>query len=694
MRYYEEFFGIEYPLPKMDMIALPDFNAGAMENWGLITYRETSMLFDEAGSSIANKQRVATVVAHELAHQWFGNLVTPKWWDDLWLNEGFASYVEYIGVDKIEPTWKILDQFATEELQNVFRVDDLSSSHQISIPVNDPEEISEIFDHISYAKSASVIRMMHYFLTPEVFQVGLRRYLRALKYSNAEQSDLWAHLSEASRLVHANNSQLNSTGGSKRVEPVDVGKVMNSWTLQVGYPLVTLTRHYGGSRRAQLDQVRYRPTLEQQQQQQLANKNGSQPVQKWEVPVTYTWKSERNFEPITRVWLHQNDSGPVELDRAQLPAADDDWMLINLGQVGYYRVNYDLQNWRLLIKQLNEDHRVIGTTNRAQLLDDIFELARSGSLDYKFALDSTKYLKSERDFLPWDTVLTSFGYIDEMLQRTPLYGQWQDYVADLIRPYYSRYKDSVYWTMPDKSLASTNGTAVAGAGDDNALEQYNLVNAISWACQVDQHCVSKSKSLFRRWKEGGQNNINPVVRFTVYCTAVENGNKDDWDFLWRAYEKEQNSSERDRILKSLSCSREIWILSRYLEWTFNKSKPIRRQDGSFIFRMIAKNNYGRDIAFNFVRERWTTIREHYGKTSFSLGALIRSLSYAMNTQIELNQLTSFYESVKSDVGTGKRSFQNAIEEVETNVQWRNRNYKILEDWITEARSTAAATAKA
>lgn len=439
--------------------------------------------------------------------------------------------------------------------------------------------------------------MMHYFLTPDVFQKGLRRYLRALKYSNAEQSDLWAHLTEASKLVFANGSSSASTQlQHKHQQVVDVGKVMNSWTLQVGYPLVTLTRHYDGSHRAQLDQIRYRPTLEQQQ---LQAKNSSQ--QKWEVPITYTWRSEHNFEPITRVWLHQNDSGPVELDKSMLPQSDDDWMLVNLGQVGYYRVNYDQNNWRLLVKQLNDDHQAIGTTNRAQLLDDIFELARSGILDYKFALDSTKYLKAEKDFLPWDTVLTAFGYIDEMLQRTPLYGQWQDYVADLIKPYYGRYKDSEHWTMRNKSLASNES--------DNALEQYNLVNAISWACQVDQHCIAKARSLFKRWKEGARNEINPVVRFTVYCTAIENGDKDDWEFLWRVYEREQNSSERDRILKSLSCSKQMWVLSRYLEWTFSKSKPIRRQDGAYIFRMIAKNNYGRDIAFNFVRERWTTIRE-------------------------------------------------------------------------------------
>lgn len=689
LRYYEDFFGIEYPLPKMDMIALPDFNAGAMENWGLITYRETAMLYDEFSSSIANKQRVAVVVAHELAHQWFGNLVTPKWWDDLWLNEGFASYVEYLGVDHVEPKWRMLDQFVVEEVQNVFRMDGLSSSHQISIPVNNPDEISEIFDHISYAKGASIIRMMSHFLTEQVFKTGLRRYLRALKYSNAEQSDLWAHLTEAQRMLRKANSTM---------EMVDVGKVMNSWTLQTGYPLVTLTRDYSANS-AQLSQSRFQAfKVNHNNSTILATGTGNSTdliklatetkPQQWDIPITMTWKSEQNWQPTTRLWMHQNASNPIQLPKELVPKSQDEWMLLNVQQVGYYRVNYDLRNWRLLIDQLDRDHTKISNTNRAQILDDIFELAKSQLIDYRFAMEATKYLRNEVDYLPWDSALMSFSYIDDMLQRSAIYGDWKDYISELTSHYYSRYK-SVEWTNNLKDI-SFNDT---GAMANDVLEQYNLVNAIAWACQVDKHCIQKAKSTFAEWRKSGVNLIKPALRYTTYCTAIENGDKHDWDFLWAAYEREQNASERDRIMRALGCSRELWILARYLDWTFSKTKPIRRQDGAYVFRMIAKNNYGRDVAFNFMRDRWSTIRDYYGKTSFSLGNLIRSVSTSMNTQIELNQLINFYESIKQDVGTGKRSFQIAIEEVESNVAWRNRNYKILEDWLEEQRSARSQAAK-
>lgn len=576
LKHYEKFFGIDFPLPKMDMIALPDFNAGAMENWGLITYRETAMLYDEKISSVSNKQRVATVVAHELAHQWFGNLVTPKWWDDLWLNEGFASYVEYIGVDHVEPSWKMLDQFVVEENQDVLKADSLSTSHQISIPVNNPDEINEIFDRISYGKGASIIRMMNHFLTEDVLKAGLRNYLAALKYGNAEQSDLWHYLTEV-------QSEMNIS------KIVDVKKVMNSWTLQTGFPLVTLTRDYKKNS-ANLEQNRF----------QILSKEGTAVdlVSKWEIPITMASAKNSNWEPRTRLWMHQDDDGPVSIDSSLVPNANQ-WMLINVDQVGYYRVNYDAKNWQLLIEQLVVNHTAINPINRAQILDDIFDLAKNSLIDYKFAMNATKYLKKETDFLAWDTILRSFVFIDDMLQRAPIYGEWKEYVSELIEEFYNKYKDQS-WTIDGMTDTKSK---------NDVLAMYNRVNAISWACTVNQHCIKKARVLFDEWKNTGVNNIDPSLRGILYCNVIENGDKSDWEFLWKKYEKEQSANEKDRLLRSMACSKELWILSRYLEWTFDKTKPIRRQDGSFVFRAVARNNYGRDVAFNFLRERWQTIKD-------------------------------------------------------------------------------------
>uniref|UniRef100_A0A3Q3ESU4 Aminopeptidase n=1 Tax=Labrus bergylta TaxID=56723 RepID=A0A3Q3ESU4_9LABR len=236
LQFYERYYNATYPLSKSDQIALPDFNAGAMENWGLITYRETALLYDPVMSSTGNKERVTTVIAHELAHMWFGNLVTVQWWNDLWLNEGFAMYVEYLGADHAEPTWNIKDQIILYDVHKVFGIDALASSHPLTRredEVNDPAQISEMFNTISYSKGAAVLRMLSEFLSEPVFARGLSSYLNTFAFSNTVYTDLWDHLQKA----------VENTPGLHI--PHTVHDIMNRWTLQMGFPVVTLDTRRG-----------------------------------------------------------------------------------------------------------------------------------------------------------------------------------------------------------------------------------------------------------------------------------------------------------------------------------------------------------------------------------------------------------------------------------------------------------------
>lgn len=388
--FLQTYFGVAFPLPKIDMIALPEFQAGAMENWGLITFRETAMLYDKGVATASNKQRVASVVGHELAHQWFGNLVTPSWWSDIWLNEGFASYMEYLTANAVAPEWKLLDEFVVNELQTVFQLDALATTHKISQEVGNPQEIFQLFDRISYAKGSTVIRMMSHFLTDTVFRGGLSKYLQRMAYKSATQDDLWRFLTD-----EAKTSGLLDSSTS-------VKAIMDTWTLQAGFPVVKISRH-PNTDAVRLEQVRF----------VYGNRSKTDDRPLWWIPITYTTADELNFEntrPTT--WMPRTKT--YELENRNLSTAK--WFIFNIQQTGYYRVNYDLDNWRAVTQHLMDakNHLEIAPANRAQLIDDVMNLARGSYLSYDTAMNLTRYLAYETNHVPWKAAITNFNFIDSM----------------------------------------------------------------------------------------------------------------------------------------------------------------------------------------------------------------------------------------------------------------------------------------
>ncbi|RXG69955.1 Aminopeptidase N, partial [Armadillidium vulgare] len=231
LQFLEGYFNAEYPLPKLDMAAIPNFKFNGMENWGLIMYRESAVLYDPLVSTINSKRGLITVIAHEISHMWFGNLVTPKWWSELWLKEGFANFMGYMAIENVEPNWKMMDYSVRKSMYNALMADSLLSSHPINVEVNNPDRISEIFDSISYDKGASIIRMMYHFLSEEVYKRGMQNYVKILQYDNAVQGDLWRFLTQ-------------SWNESESFDPSrTVQTIMNTWTLQEGYPVVNITRN-------------------------------------------------------------------------------------------------------------------------------------------------------------------------------------------------------------------------------------------------------------------------------------------------------------------------------------------------------------------------------------------------------------------------------------------------------------------
>ncbi|XP_053689717.1 aminopeptidase N [Sabethes cyaneus] len=647
LKYLEQFFDIKYPLPKMDMIALPDFSAGAMENWGLITYRETAMLYEENVSANSNKQRVVTVVAHELAHQWFGNLVTPTWWTDLWLNEGFASYMEYLGVDAVEPAWKSMEQFVVNELHNVFSLDALSSSHQISVEVHNPEEINEIFDKISYGKGAAVIRMMDHFLTAEVFKKGLTNYLNQKIYQSADQDDLWMFLTEEAR--------------SQKIfdDLTTVKEIMDTWTLQTGFPLVTVTRDYS-NKNIEFTQERFRFI---EFAESAVIKNNEKPL--WWIPITYTTLGESNFNNTKpSIWMKAEDK--LVLHDSDIP--DHDWIIVNIQQTGYYRVNYDQLNWQMISNHLMDRRKYSSITpsNRAQLIDDALNLARAGYLNYSISLNVTRYLVHETEYVPWKAAIGALNFIDSMLIKTSSYDKFKKYSLHVLKPIFAK----VGFDDPK---------------DSPLLTVYKRVDVLTATCHLGyRECVSKSVQKFYEWMHETHPDINnpisPNLKNIVYCTAIKYGDQAEWEFAWERFRKTTVSSEKETLLSALGCSRETWILTRFLEYSMTDEFGIRKQDVFRVFLAISNNVIGQPIAFSYIRNNWKKMKEYLGTSMSNLNMILKYSTKRFNTQYELDELKEFAKTHLTDTS---RIIQQAIEGAEANIAWMETNVATIIEWLNQ-----------
>uniref|UniRef100_A0A674J6E0 Aminopeptidase n=1 Tax=Terrapene triunguis TaxID=2587831 RepID=A0A674J6E0_9SAUR len=619
--------GPAWPVPLPDQVALPDFNAGAMENWGLVTYRENSLLYDPLFSSVGNKERVVTVIAHELAHQWFGNLVTLRWWNDLWLNEGFASYVEYLGADSAEPSWHIV-----------------SSPSRGCYPAGcsgrrPARTLAQRLSLISL-QGASVLRMLSEFLTEDSFKKGLQSYLHAFSYGNTVYDDLWTHLQKV-----RNKIQL----------PTTIKGIMDRWTLQMGFPMVTVNTKNGS-----ISQRHFLLDTESTVERPSAFNYT------WIVPVTWM-KQQDGAEQM--YWLTETSA----TNQLFVVTGASNWLLLNINVTGYFRVNYDQDNWNKLLTELGTSHEAIPVINRAQIIDDAFNLARAKHINITLALNTTTYLGKEREYLPWSAALDNLGYFRLMFDRSEVYGPMQKYIRKQVTPLFQYFGN-----------ITSNWTRLP----DGLMEQYNEINAISTACtQGVPECTQLAAAFFNQWKQNPSNNpIPPNLRSSIYCSAIETGSEADWDFVWQMFKNATVVAEADKLRSALACSKEPWILKRYLEYCLDPSK-IRKQDATSTINSIASNVVGQSLAWDFIRGNWKTLFSQYGGGSFSFSGLIQVVTQRFASEFELQQLEQF-KADNADVGfgSGTRALEQALEKTKANIKWVAENKETVLTWFETASS--------
>ncbi|XP_064511707.1 thyrotropin-releasing hormone-degrading ectoenzyme isoform X3 [Pseudopipra pipra] len=599
IEFYEDYFKVPYSLPKLDLLAVPKHPYAAMENWGLSVFVEQRILLDPSISSILYLLDVTMVIVHELCHQWFGDLVTPVWWEDVWLKEGFAHYFEFVGTDYLYPGWNM---------------------------------------------GAALIRMLANFMGHSVFQMGLQDYLTIHKYGNAARNDLWNTLSKA----------LKRVGKS-----VNIQEVMDQWTLQMGYPVITILGNETTDNIIVISQERFVYDSDAKPKDPSRGDNSYL----WQIPLTIAVGNTSHISSEAIIWVSNKS------EHHRIPAFEEaGWLLGNINQTGYFRVNYDIRNWRLLINQLTRNHEVISVSNRAGLIDDAFNLARAGYLPQNIPLEIIRYLSEEKDFLPWHAASRALYPLDKLLDRTENYNIFNEYILRQVASMYLK----LGWPMNN-----LNKSLVQASYQHEELRREVIMLACSFG---NKHCHQQAATLISDWISSNRNRIPLNVRDIVYCTGVSLMDEDVWEFIWMKFHSTTAVSEKKILLEALTCSDDRNLLNRLLNLSLN-SEVVLDQDAIDVIIHVARNPHGRDLAWKFFREKWKILNARYGEALFMNSKLVSGVTEFLNTEGELRELKNF---IKSYEGGAAVSFSRAVETVEANVRWQRLYKEELFHWLRKS----------
>uniref|UniRef100_A0A182PTS9 Aminopeptidase N n=1 Tax=Anopheles epiroticus TaxID=199890 RepID=A0A182PTS9_9DIPT len=575
---------VDYPfdsvkeISRMYMAAVPDFAAGAMENWGLITYRESSLLYVPEDATTLQQQRIATIISHELAHQWFGNLVTCEWWDVTWLNEGFATYFEYFGTALVEPLWELDHQFVVEKLQTALQADGSLSTHPMTHTVYTQAQAAAMFDSISYNKGGVVLRMMEHYLTGELFQSAIRAYVKDRQFQSARPEQLFVMFDER----NANASAF-----------------MAPWTTQPGYPLVTVSSTEGG---VSIAQKRF-----------LANGTDAEEKLLWPLPITFATQGSEfeNTKPI----IVANETFTIALSNV----SDAKYFVLNNQQVGYYRVNYDDALWEKISAALqSRGFGGIHVLNRAQIVDDLLNLARADVLKYSKVLDMLSYLKQEMEYAPWLAAVNGFSNLALRIHPDD---------EELFKLYLLNIFSDVYEYV--KFQAPTQL--------DRRLHTYLRRVVLDWTCRYGHDGCSKSAlKEFERFRTNPGVKVHPDLRQVVYCEGIRKGSNEQFDFLLKHFLTTNVATEQQLTLQGMSCASEEATVWKFMDLT--SSADVRSQDKATALSLLLSNQRALAHGASYLVQnsaRWAEAHGGYTHVAMALGGILARVKDAtVRTTVE------------------------------------------------------------
>ncbi|KAJ3311847.1 Aminopeptidase 2 mitochondrial [Boothiomyces sp. JEL0838] len=649
LEFFSEYFDIAYSIPKLDQIAVPEM-LGAMENWGLVIYEEGALLVDPEKSSANSKKMVTSVICHELAHQWFGNLVTMDWWKELWLNEGFATYVGTFAVDYLFPEWKSFDKFILNSMNRALVLDGLRSSHPIEVEVNTPKDIDQIFDGISYAKGASVIRLISSYLGPEVFMNGVRIYLKRFAFKNATTIDLWNACSEASGK--------------------DIAKIMKEWTEVMGYPMVTiLDEEYDETAKKltlTLEQKRFLSTGDLTEEE---NTNGAL----WSIPFSVLTHEGEHSESF----LLDQKVGKITFDYEERSSSF--WKL-NSSCHTLFRVNYSDAQLDRIIRVLSSNRHVFTVADRLELLMDVFAFAEAGLGSTLNALNLLKEFSNETDI----TVLQKIReYIDTIKKVWVSNKSVCDGIDRLASSIFYRKVLELGYEFKDETQDSLRTLAIsvtAGAKVKPVLEELH--------------------SRYLKFRNGEENAFHPNICDLVFNagSTLSQTPMQDFEFLYNIYLTGATSVIKVDALRAIGNTNDFEIAKLLVEKYLFDSDKVKSGDVMYLARALIGNNADFSnnlLAYiqNYVVNNWTKLYELYKTQPYTLSSILVGLLLANLNRPMVEFMEGFVNGTglpeeqalqrrKETEGISRALAQN-IEKAKTSLNWLERENEKVERWFSE-----------
>ncbi|CAH1400832.1 unnamed protein product [Nezara viridula] len=626
LNFFTDYFDVPYPLRKLDLIALPNSNIGGMENWGMITFREDLLILNEE-STCDDILFVINTIAHEISHMWFGDLVCIEWWDNLWLKEGFATYMSFVSGIQLFPEW-YHDWVVLRYMLSALQMDAALGSHPIVQTVESCAEIREIFDSISYEKGCCLIRMLEN-LSPEGFQLGVKKYLERYKYKSAVTDNLWQEIEE--------NVDFK------------VSSFINTWTHQMGFPVIAIEQCVGG--KMTVSQSRFLLS-----KHFVYDPDTSPYKYKWDVPIKYI--SSDDPSNVKLAWL-MKDQHSVILD---IPS-NTKWVKLNWHQVGFFRVNYPLNQWEVFSNELMRNPLVLDVEDRVSLIDDAFNLACAGHFHYHIPLSLVKYFQygKEKHFFPWAVASQYIRFIATRLTGTDCHSLLMKYIHLLLK---GNLSDGVWDFGESKTF----------------LEKKLQLELIKLACWSDEEeTLLKVKTLFSNWLNSGEP-IHFELSQIVYSYGLSGQiTEEEWEKVLQRCLNQRNAKEKLNLWRSLGNVKNKQHLAELIQLAKDPDH-LKSQDFFIVLKTIAKQSYGLEVVWNFIRNEWPYLVDRFTLEDMGLCDLVFQVCSQFGTKERLDETKTFFKKYP-DAGAGTRSRQRSLECIDLNIEWLSTNYQSMKDWL-------------